>query len=171
MLDNCPYNHSHRSYVCLRLILSNTRYYISCMKHRTRKSLYLHIATCSTVIACYLINKSIFSNIIILKCYFNDLLCGFGFYSFIYISYYLVSGKEPPKTIDHFSVILCLIFLASLFWEYVAPLYIKSSTPDCYDVICYMSGCCVFLILRLIAISEYRTIKFIHTGRIPSRSR
>lgn len=73
-----------------------------------------------------------------LKNHFSDVLAG------ILLPAYsnALIAMTPLKTRGFVRpcTILTLVFIAALFWEFVAPLFVRGSTSDPKDIIAYMLG-------------------------------
>lgn len=78
----------------------------------------------------------------ILKCHFNDFLCGALFTA--YSNVFLNTRKMMLNKLPH---ILAFCFCAGLVWEFIAPYLRRYSTPDWIDVLCYMLGGFVYWLL------------------------
>lgn len=77
--------------------------------------------------------------------YFNDLICPLLFLSYVNILM-MTTGKE----IKRLSVLLLLALVASLVWEFVAPIVKPTSVTDLIDIVCYLVGSVVYwLLMRL----------------------
>lgn len=89
----------------------------------------------------YLINKIFLSYLSIpylnyfFRCYFNDLICPLVFLPIVNI----ILAFEKYK-VSRFVHLLSVGFTAGLFWEYVAPLFVKDSVSDPIDLCCYVLG-------------------------------
>lgn len=68
-------------------------------------------------------------------CHFNDLLCPSLLLGYSNILL-LTIGKELKKL--HHILMFCLA--ASIVWEFVAPVFKKTSITDWFDVVCYLLG-------------------------------
>lgn len=77
--------------------------------------------------------------------YFNDLICPLLFLSYVNILM-MTTGKE----IKRLPVLLLLALVASLVWEFVAPIVKPTSVTDLIDIVCYLVGSVVYwLLMRL----------------------
>lgn len=97
----------------------------------------------------YLINRFILKNINVpyldyfLDNHFNDFLGGTLFCCYVN-SILIINGK---KAINNFLVIIISMFLVSLAWEFIFPVFLKYSTSDWIDVIFYMLGTILYCVL------------------------
>ena len=76
-------------------------------------------------------------------CYFNDLICPFGFVSYTNMMLFFINKK-----IEKFHHVLIFCFLCGLVWEFIAPLLKESSVTDPCDLFCYCAGGAVYWIIR-----------------------
>lgn len=96
--------------------------------------------------AIYLINeitKSYHSNNLIyslMNWYFNDIVCGFLLCSVINLIL-LLNGFKPAKS----WVLIMIVFVSGLIFEFIAPIYKLSSVPDVVDIFCYILGSIIFI--------------------------
>lgn len=67
----------------------------------------------------------------------NDVVCGMAFMAYTNLLFDLV---RPRLRQERLAVIAPYILACGLFWEYVAPLLLKPSTSDPWDVLCYVLG-------------------------------
>lgn len=103
----------------------------------------------STVL--YMMNKfQLFNNIEILKCYGNDIICGYVF-SRIASYLYIKIMKEKIEI----TFLLKLIATASVFWEFISPLYKLNAVKDLNDLIAYFIGCVIFVVCKIFPNNEY----------------
>ena len=88
----------------------------------------------------------------ILRCHFNDFLCGALFTA--YSNVFLNTRHALLNKLPH---ILAYCFCAGLVWEFVAPFVRKDSISDWLDILCYMlGGIAYWLALRLWSRSNSR---------------
>ena len=71
----------------------------------------------------------------LLRCHFNDFLCGSLFTA--YSNVFLNTRKVMLNKLPH---ILAYCFFAGLVWEFVAPYVRKDAVSDWIDVLCYVLG-------------------------------
>jgi len=90
----------------------------------------------------------------LLKCHFNDFLCGALFTA--YSNVFLNLQKKMLNKLPH---ILAFCFSAGLVWEFVAPFLRKNSTPDWIDILCYMMGGFVYWILLKLTVGKKKRNK------------
>ncbi|MET3210793.1 UNVERIFIED_CONTAM: flagellar biosynthesis/type III secretory pathway M-ring protein FliF/YscJ [Paenibacillus sp. PvR008] len=83
------------------------------------------------------------------KGYFNDLLAPIILVSFVSILYFITTRK----LLINFWWSLLLVAFASLFWEYVTPLY-KASTSDLWDLLAYLVGFLVYWVIVKIVLKR-----------------
>ena len=77
------------------------------------------------------------------KCHLNDFLGGGVF--LCYTNMLLIFCKKKPSHSPKF--VFAMSLLASLCWEYIAPLLLTYSVSDLYDVIAYVSGAFFYMII------------------------
>ena len=70
-----------------------------------------------------------------MQCYFNDIMGGIVFGIIIRTASRFWLKKEITILLY-----MALLLLAGSYWEFVAPLYIKSSVCDMGDIVAYFSG-------------------------------
>ena len=70
------------------------------------------------------------------RCHLNDFIGGGVFLA--YVNILLIISKRKPSHTLRFALIISL--LASICWEYIAPLCLWYSTSDFWDVVSYMLG-------------------------------
>lgn len=90
----------------------------------------------------------------ILKCHFNDFLCGI-----LFIAYSNIFLLTRNKSITKLPIIIPYTFSAGLVWEFVAPYLRQDSTSDWIDVGCYILGGITYWII-------YHTYIYIKTERM-----
>lgn len=101
------------------------------------------------ILVIYCFNRFIFKQLDIpyigyfLKNHFNDFLGGMLFCC--YVNALLFYNKK--KQITNFFFLFSFMFLVSLSWEFIFPLFLKYSTADWLDVIAYMSGTLLYYFL------------------------
>lgn len=95
------------------------------------------------IVAFYLINQQV-KNLVrvpyigyFLRCHFNDLMAAILFLAYINL---ILSISKFQTCIKNFSWILSFSCLCSIFWEGIAPLFIKNSVADIWDVLFYILG-------------------------------
>lgn len=107
-----------------------------------------HVVLCFVAALLYGVNKLLLLDIDFLRCYFNDILCGMVFFPAVVVVSALCGIERIPSKLQHGMAVLALTILAGLFWEFVTPLYWPSSVCDPLDIVCYMGGCVMYLLLR-----------------------
>lgn len=86
----------------------------------------------------YGINKYYFRDIthsIFFKDYFNDVMCGIVFGAIVCLAFNYWFDREI--LFREYSI---LIIFAGIYWEYIAPLYLKYSVSDVWDIAAYLMG-------------------------------
>ena len=76
---------------------------------------------------------------IFLRCYFNDLLAGVAFPSYVNLLLSLAN-----KRVFKLHSLLLLMFAVGCFWEFVAPIYIPYATTDVFDLVSYCCGAFIY---------------------------
>ena len=88
----------------------------------------------------------------ILKNHFNDFLGGFLFCC--YVNAILVYTNR--KQITKFWLLILFMLPVSISWEFVFPLFLKYSTSDIFDVICYLFGTITYYFVMKFTIKKTR---------------
>ena len=110
----------------------------------------LNLILIVVALAGYIINNAVLKEIsggffkVFFVGYFNDLLCPLFFVSYVNLLL-ITQGKELRKM--HHILLLCL--LAGIVWEFLAPLFKKSSVTDMWDIACYLIGGAVYRLIFL----------------------
>lgn len=52
--------------------------------------------------------------------------------------------KRPIKDSEN----ILLIYVAGSYWEFIAPLYIAAAVTDLYDIVAYLAGGIIVILLR-----------------------
>ena len=76
-------------------------------------------------------------------CYLNDLICPLFFLSYSNILLYAVD-----KEIFTLCKVIFICFLCGLIWEFFAPVLKPNSTPDLFDILCYVLGGIIYLLIQ-----------------------
>lgn len=71
----------------------------------------------------------------VLRCHFNDYLCGM-----LFVAYSNIVLLTRGYRIERLHHIILFCFIAGLFWEFVTPLFRSDSVGDWIDVVCYILG-------------------------------
>lgn len=96
--------------------------------------------------ALYLLIKiNCFGTVGIIRCYGNDVICGYVF-SCILKDLYKIILKED---IDNKFQLQILIF-ASVYWELISPIFIEKSVSDIYDIGAYLIGYIIYILINYI---------------------
>lgn len=77
------------------------------------------------------------------KCHLNDFIGGGVF--LCYTNMLLIFCKRKPNHSPKF--IFAMSLLASICWEYIAPLFLTYSVSDFYDVLAYVLGAFFYMII------------------------
>ena len=117
--------------------------YVSVMCNKKQRKYFLFDLTNIIIVAAlYIANNYFFKKIfnhtelnLFFICYFNDLICPFGFISFLNIGFSFFKHR-----IRKFGEIELWCFSSGLVWEYFAPLIKTSAIADPYDLLCYILG-------------------------------
>ncbi len=102
---------------------------------------YINRKECGILFAAlclYIVNKywrSRFQTHPFIQCYFNDIMGGIVFGIIIRTASRFWLKREITLTLY-----MLLFLLAGTYWEFVTPLYIKSSVCDIGDIAAYFSG-------------------------------
>lgn len=87
--------------------------------------------------------------------YFNDVLCGIFFPA--YCNFFIEMKYAP---ITSFLFIEMGLLVCGLFWEYVTPMYLSSSTSDLADLFAYLLGGFIYWCLfRFLFVKKNRKLK------------
>ncbi|UCZ52173.1 hypothetical protein LGQ02_15155 [Bacillus shivajii] len=70
--------------------------------------------------------------------YFNDIFAGMMILALSNL--FILIGKQFRLYMFTFKVMMLVTFMVGLFWEYITPLYLRSSVTDPIDIIAYMFG-------------------------------
>ena len=73
----------------------------------------------------------------LLTAHLNDLLAGCAFMGYTNLLFDLV---RPGRRLSRLAAVLPYMLCCGLFWELAAPLLIKPSVPDGWDVVAYCLG-------------------------------
>lgn len=110
-----------------------------------KRFLYVNAMNILIVAILYTINRFILKVVFIEKFniffnhYFNDLIVPIVLLSFID---FLLFNKINRVTL--FYIKISTMFLASIFWEFVTPLYLNRSVSDIYDLFMYFLGTVIY---------------------------
>lgn len=98
----------------------------------------------------YLINKLYISQIYansFMNNHFNDCMAGIVLSAALNdLSAFWFKNILPVK----WNVFITII--ASVFWEYVTPIYLETSVKDIKDVVAYIVGCIVYLLIMKVIV-------------------
>ena len=93
----------------------------------------------------------------ILRCHFNDFLAGIAILA--YINLMLSLSKYHRMIITTFPKGIVISLTCGLLWEYVFPLVFPHGTSDYLDVISYVLGGIVYIILYRVYINRVQSRK------------
>lgn len=96
-------------------------------------------------LVCYLLNGHLlipYTDHWFLKGYFNDFLAPIALLAFANILGRLFGH---PKIADHPCFVVVSVGFASVWWEFVTPMYKNASVSDIGDCLAYAAGACMFL--------------------------
>ena len=91
--------------------------------------------------------KSNYSNVYIywfMNCYFNDMIGGMTFMSYVNIWFEIY--KRPTKSL---LVIEVILFICGLYWEIITPMYRADTVGDCWDIVAYMAGGILYWVIGI----------------------
>ena len=97
----------------------------------------------------YILNRSIKDNITLpiigylCRCHLNDFIGGGVFLGYVNILL-IISGRKQNHTL-RFTLLISL--LASICWEYIAPLFLWYSTSDFWDIVSYVTGALLYFFI------------------------
>lgn len=99
-----------------------------------------------TALCIYAINKIYLKQLTdhwIIQCYLNDIMAGicFSAVSQLLMCFWL---KRPIKDAEN----ILLIYAAGSYWEFIAPLYIAAAVTDPYDLVAYLAGGIIVILVR-----------------------
>ena len=99
-----------------------------------------------TALGIYTINKIYLKQLTdhwMIQCYLNDIMAGicFSAVSQLLMWFWL---KRPIKDVEN----ILLIYVAGSYWEFIAPLYIDSAVADLYDLVAYLAGGIIVILVR-----------------------
>ena len=129
--------------------------------YQHKKYLLFDLGNIFVVAALYLANNYFFKHLDCISeetrhfliCYFNDLICPFGFMSYLNILF-----RFAKYRIQRLWEIGLWCFCSGLIWEYFAPLVKPSAVADPYDILCYLLGGIGYYLLNYISFN-FRTHK------------
>ena len=90
----------------------------------------------------------------ILKNHFNDFLGGFIFCCYINALLYF----SHKKMINNFWILIIFMFLVSISWEFIFPLFLDYSISDWFDVVAYLLGTILYYLLLYKSNNTYNNI-------------
>lgn len=101
----------------------------------------------------YCINRFFLKNILvgipvvtyIVNCHLNDFLAGIAI--ICYVNIVISLSKLSIQRIKHLYSSLLVSFSCGILWEYVFPHFIKKGVSDVLDVVSYMLGGVVYIIV------------------------
>lgn len=99
-----------------------------------------------TALSIYAINKVYLKHLTehwIIQCYLNDIMAGISLSTIgqLLMWFWL---KRPIKDAEN----ILLIYVAGSYWEFIAPLYIAAAVTDLYDLVAYLAGGIIAILLR-----------------------
>lgn len=99
-----------------------------------------------TALSIYAINKIFLKQLTdhwFIQCYLNDIMAGIclSTVSQLLMWFWL---KRPIKDAEN----ILLIYVAGSYWEFIAPLYIAAAVTDLYDLVAYLAGGIIVILLR-----------------------
>lgn len=79
----------------------------------------------------------------IIQCYLNDIMAGIclSTVSQLLMWFWL---KRPIKDAEN----ILLIYVAGSYWEFIAPRYIVAAVTDPYDLVAYLAGGIIVILVR-----------------------
>ena len=110
--------------------------------------IYIQFIVCVLSVLLYTVNKLFFHHVEFCYCHLNDILCGTLLYPASISVAYVCGIKQLPSLIYGRFGVMALTFIASLYWEFVTPLFSKSSVSDLQDILCYIVGATIYLLIR-----------------------
>lgn len=121
------------------------RYWIlgSCFRNNCSRSSNVIRLNCLVVSGClvgYSLNTFVLRDVlnnVFLKSYGNDVIAGFLILAIINLI--LVKSKYTI-TVDTYWMMIRVLVLIGLFWEYISPTYKAVSTSDAKDIVAYLCG-------------------------------
>ncbi len=112
-----------------------------------KKNLVLFILSSSLYLLNNIVIKSLTENIHYLhyymKNYFNDTLVGIFGPAIVNLTLILLFNKDKLKKHQ----ILLYLFLFGLFWEYGISYFIRSAIADPYDILAYVFGGIIYIVI------------------------
>lgn len=99
-----------------------------------------------TSLSIYAINKIFLKQLTdywFIQCYLNDIMAGIclSTVSQLLMWFWL---KRPIKDSEN----ILLIYTAGSYWEFIVPLYIAAAVTDLYDIVAYLAGGIIVILLR-----------------------
>ncbi len=74
------------------------------------------------------------------NCYFNDILAGILFPAYANILLYFARKRMT------WPVVLLFMLFWGIFWEYAAPLFVRTATSDVWDLAAYEAGALFYIL-------------------------
>ena len=105
---------------------------------------------CSACLYClnrFLLKKIVQTPVVgyLLKCHFNDFLAGIAFLA--YVNLLLSLSKYRCKVITTFPKGISISLACGVLWEFIFPLLFPHGTSDYLDIIAYILGGIVYILL------------------------
>ena len=73
-----------------------------------------------------------------MQCYFNDILAGVVILAYSNLLFIVVRKEE--HSFRSLIRILFFVFIAGMFWEFIAPMFRRDSVSDLGDIMAYLIG-------------------------------
>ena len=118
------------------------------MKQVTRRNvIILLVVTCLYCLNRFWLKKVILLPTIgyILRCHFNDFLAGTAIIA--YINLMLSLSKYRGKELNTLPMGIVVSFACGMLWEYLLPVIVPHGVSDFLDVVAYMLGGTVYILL------------------------
>lgn len=113
----------------------------------------------------YSINRFLFKTLVkdipilgfFFKNYFNDLLGGFCFIAFL--NFVIVNEKGNCRAVLNIFYAGLIGLCCGLLWEYIFPFFFAKGTSDPVDIVMYIIGSCIYILIRKNMRSQYSGLK------------
>ncbi|MEG0759180.1 MAG: hypothetical protein RR505_12285 [Raoultibacter sp.] len=81
-----------------------------------------------------------------IRCHLNDCLGGICFIAYVNIA--LAYSKYDRWRIDSYTAAIAVTLVCGIVWEYIFPLLYPHGVSDFWDIVAYVLGGCIYILLR-----------------------
>lgn len=93
------------------------------------------------VVSYFLIKSNLFNYSSLVMNHGNDLICGFIFCYVVSILHGLFLNSKIK-----ISFLFSIVVIASVYWEYIYPIFDSTTVSDFYDMVAYIMGFIIYII-------------------------